>query len=177
LERQQVSLVKIILQNAILDFENHIRKDSKETCRTIEIRYTVKEQSNSNHHLIVEADKARISQVLLNILNNAYTSIINTEGKETKCIDVSLGRHEEKEQHNANQEKREVAVISICDDGQGIEAKTASKLFTKFDSGRGYGGIDLGLYIAKGVVEAHDGEIWSKNNSDGKGATFHLVYL
>ena len=161
-----------ILQDTILDFENLISKDSKEKCRTIEIRYTVKEQSNGNHQLIVEADKARISQVLLNILNNAYTSIINTEGKEAKCIDVSLGKHEEKEQHNANQGKREVAVVSICDDGQGIEAKTASKLFTKFNSGRGYGGIGLGLYIAKSIIEAHDGEIWSKNNNDGKGATF-----
>jgi signal transduction histidine kinase len=30
----------------------------------------------------------------------------------------------------------------------------------------------LGLYISKGIVEAHDVRIWAENNSDGKGATF-----
>jgi signal transduction histidine kinase len=30
----------------------------------------------------------------------------------------------------------------------------------------------LGLYISKGIVEAHGGKIWAENNSDGNGATF-----
>ena len=170
------------LQNTILDFENRIRNESKENCRPIEIRYDVKEQSNSdNSDLMVEADKTRISQVLSNLLNNAYASVINTKGHEAKCIGVSLAREEKKEQHNPNQGKREeVAVISICDEGKGIEAEIASKLFTKFNPG-GYGGIGLGLYIAKSIIEAHGGEIWCKNNNDGKGATFSfslpLTYL
>ncbi len=161
------------LQKTILDFENRIRNESKENCRPIEIRYDVKEQSNSdNSDLMVEADKTRISQVLSNLLNNAYASVINTKGHETKCIGVSLAREKKKEQHNPNQGKREeVAVISICDEGKGIEAEIASKLFTKFNPG-GYGGIGLGLYIAKSIIEAHGGEIWCKNNNDGKGATF-----
>ncbi len=162
-----------VLQNAILDFENRIRTESKEKRRTIKIRYNVKEQSNSdNSDLMVEADKTRISQVLLNLLNNAYASVINTEGNEAKCINVGLAKDEKKEQHNPNQAKREeVAVISICDDGKGIEAKILSKLFTKFNSDR-YGGMGLGLYISKSIIEAHGGKIWAQNNEDGNGATF-----
>ena len=161
-----------VLQNAISDFENRIRTESKEKRRTIKIRYNVKEQSNSDHHLMVEADKTRILQVLLNLLNNAYVSIINTEGNEAKCINVDRAKDEKKEQHNPNQAKREeVAVISICDDGKGIEAKILSKLFTKFNSDR-YGGMGLGLYISKSIIEAHGGKIWAQNNEGGSGATF-----
>jgi signal transduction histidine kinase len=164
------------LQKTILDFENRIRNESKENCRRpIEIRYNIKEQPNvHNHILMVEADKARISQVLSNLLNNAYASVINTKGREAKFIGVSLTEEEKKGQLNPKQGKREkeaVAVISICDDGKGIEEELAPKLFTKFNSGW-YGGIGLGLYIAKSIIEAHGGEIWCKNNDDGKGATF-----
>jgi signal transduction histidine kinase len=33
-------------------------------------------------------------------------------------------------------------------------------------------GTGLGLFISKGIVDAHGGRIWAENNSDGKGATF-----
>jgi signal transduction histidine kinase len=42
-----------------------------------------------------------------------------------------------------------------------------SKFATKSDLGTG-----LGLFISKGIVEAHNGEIWAQNNIDQKGATF-----
>jgi two-component system, OmpR family, sensor histidine kinase VicK len=45
------------------------------------------------------------------------------------------------------------------------------KLFSKFAS-KSFQGTGLGLYISKGIIEAHGGKIWAENNSDGKGATF-----
>jgi signal transduction histidine kinase len=61
-------------------------------------------------------------------------------------------------------------IVSIKDRGTGIDPDIRDKLFSKFatksDTGSG-----LGLYISKGIVEAHDGRIWAENNSDGKGAT------
>ena len=63
-------------------------------------------------------------------------------------------------------------ILRIKDRGTGIDLDIKDNLFSKFvtksDTGSG-----LGLYISKGIVEAHDGRIWAENNSDGKGgATF-----
>ena len=35
-------------------------------------------------------------------------------------------------------------------------------------------GTGLGLFIAKSIIESHNGKIWAENNSDGKGAKFTL---
>jgi signal transduction histidine kinase len=45
------------------------------------------------------------------------------------------------------------------------------RLFTKFVS-KSHHGTGLGLFISKGIVEAHGGKISAKNNIDGVGATF-----
>jgi signal transduction histidine kinase len=46
------------------------------------------------------------------------------------------------------------------------------KLFTKFATKSQTGGTGLGLFICKGIVEAHGGRIWAENNANGKGAKF-----
>ena len=47
-------------------------------------------------------------------------------------------------------------------------------LFTKFAT-KSYKGPGLGLFISKRIMEAHGGDIWGKNNTDGtKGATFAI---
>jgi signal transduction histidine kinase len=45
------------------------------------------------------------------------------------------------------------------------------RLFTKF-AAKSETGTGLGLFISKGIVEAHGGRIWAENNKDGRGATF-----
>ena len=45
------------------------------------------------------------------------------------------------------------------------------RLFEKFAS-KSFQGTGLGLYICKGIIEAHGGRIWAENNTGGKGATF-----
>jgi signal transduction histidine kinase len=55
------------------------------------------------------------------------------------------------------------------------EPKILPRLFSKFTTKSDAGGTGLGLYISKGIVEAHHGKIWAENNSDGKGATFSFT--
>jgi signal transduction histidine kinase len=69
-------------------------------------------------------------------------------------------------------EKKDTQVIvKIKDTGTGIDSEILPRLFSKFAS-KSFEGTGLGLFIAKNIVEAHDGKIWAENNADGKGATF-----
>jgi signal transduction histidine kinase len=107
----------------------------------------------------VYADKARIYQVVSNLINNAI--------KFTKRGTISI-TSEKRTNKNGNEE----VVVSVKDNGQGIDETILPRLFTKFTS-RSQTGTGLGLFISKSIVEAHGGNIEGKNNSKGeKGATF-----
>jgi PAS domain S-box-containing protein len=51
------------------------------------------------------------------------------------------------------------AQVTVTDEGEGIAPEALGRVFTKFWRGGGRGGTGLGLYIAKGIVEAHGGVI------------------
>lgn len=101
-------------------------------------------------------DRVRITQVFCNILDNAVS--FSHEGK----IHVILKVEKQDGQH--------FLIISVKDTGPGIDPEILSKLFTKFASNSDMG-TGLGLFISKGIVEAHGGKIWAENNPD-RGATF-----
>jgi signal transduction histidine kinase len=101
-------------------------------------------------------DKVRITQVICNILDNAVS--FSHEGK----IRVILKKEE--------QDGQNFLIIGVRDMGRGIDQEILSKLFTKFASMSDMG-TGLGLFISKGIVEAHGGKIWAENNAD-RGATF-----
>jgi signal transduction histidine kinase len=62
-------------------------------------------------------------------------------------------------------------IVSIKDEGTGIDPEILPRLFTKFVS-KSESGLGLGLYISKNLIESHGGKLWGENNIDGKGATF-----
>ncbi len=122
----------------------------------------------SNRHVIVHdkpgmplvlADSRRISEVLVNLLDNAdkYTH----QGK-----DISIEVHAD---------QTEVSVI-VRDFGKGIPPGEIDLLFDKFyrtdssDSQTVYG-YGLGLYVCRSLIEVHGGRIWAENHKDG-GAVF-----
>jgi len=105
--------------------------------------------------VLLKADKSRIDEVISNLLSNAVK--FTPEG----TITISVEKDETKNS----------VIVSVKDTGQGIDVSILPRLFTKFAS-KSYQGTGLGLFIAKGIVEAHMGKIWGKNNVDGIGATF-----
>ena len=119
-----------------------------------------KQQEPNVDFFFIKADKARISQVVSNLLINALKFT-----NKNCLIQVIV---EEKEISN----RRKEVIVSIKDTGTGIDTDILPKLFTKFAS-KSEKGTGLGLYISKNIIEAHGGKIWAKNNDDGeRGATF-----
>jgi two-component system sensor histidine kinase VicK len=105
--------------------------------------------------IYVYADKTRLYQVIVNLINNA---IKFTPGGTISVIATVKGNDDE-------------VIISIKDNGTGIDPEILPRLFTKFASKSDIG-TGLGLFISKNIVEAHGGKMWAENNPDGKGAIF-----
>ena len=104
--------------------------------------------------ILIHADKERISQVISNLLTNAI--------KFTKQGTIFV---------NVDKKNNNSVIFCVKDSGQGIDSTILPRLFTKFAS-KSYKGTGLGLFISKGIIEAHGGKMWAENNIDGKGATF-----
>jgi signal transduction histidine kinase len=112
--------------------------------------------------ILLKADKNRISQVVSNLISNALKF---TSGG-TISVQTSV--------YGNDKSNNNEVIVSIRDNGQGIDPEILPRLFSKFAT-KSYSGTGLGLFICKSIVEAHGGSIWAENNSDGKGATFSFT--
>jgi signal transduction histidine kinase len=119
------------------------------------------------HDIFIEADKDRMTQVISNLLNNAVKSFGERERQEAERIISIITQTREGEQIDDSSE----VVVSISDNGKGIDTEVMPRLFTRFAT-KSFDGTGLGLYISKNIVESHDGKIWAENNPNGRGATF-----
>ncbi|HEU4521442.1 MAG TPA: ATP-binding protein [Thermoanaerobaculia bacterium] len=110
---------------------------------------------------VVEGDRDRLEQVLGNLLENAVK--YSPDGSE---IFVNV------------EDRNETVVTSVCDRGIGIPADELAQVFERFHRGRqvsstNYGGLGLGLYITKQIIERHGGTIWVES-AEGIGTTFYF---
>jgi signal transduction histidine kinase len=109
---------------------------------------------------IIDADKLRFKQILINLIGNAI-KFSKPEGGTVKITARKNG---------------DMAQFSILDTGIGIKEEDMDKLFELFhqvDSGisRRYGGAGAGLAVTKQLVEEHGGRIWVESKY-GEGSTF-----
>jgi two-component system, OmpR family, sensor histidine kinase VicK len=140
----------------------NVKKDiENQSPRSLAVRILIIEP-RENNPIYLQADKIRLYEVLANLLSNA----MKFTQKGTISISTDI-------RSNTSNNRDEV-IIRIRDTGVGIHPEILPRLFTKFAT-RSDRGTGLGLFICKGIVEAHGGIIWAENNSDGKGATFSFT--
>src|SRR5918911_385638 len=108
------------------------------------------------HDIFIDVDKDRITQVVSNLLNNAVKSFGEDERQESERIISIIIQRREGEQNDSNE-----VLISISDNGKGIDPEVMPRLFTRFAT-KSFDGTGLGLYISKNIVEAHGGKIWAE---------------
>jgi signal transduction histidine kinase len=138
------------IKNVISDIENGYDNESN---NNVKIIFQPKES------ITVFVDRDRIYQVLSNLLNNAL--------KFTKNGTVTVNTNLNNITNNPNKE----VIVTIIDTGVGIPPELMPKLFSKFVTSSNQG-TGLGLFISKGIIEAHGGRIWAENNSNGVGSSF-----
>lgn len=133
-----------------------------EPLREMNLKHSI--QHGKFKKIFVYGDKYRINQVLTNLLSNAIK--YSPDGGK---IIISI-----------NENKDEV-VISIKDQGIGIDSKHHKKIFERMyqinkDSERTFPGLGIGLYISAEIIKRHNGAIWVESNK-GKGTTFYFSLL
>lgn len=109
-------------------------------------------------------DRGLIERVLGNLLSNAAK--YSDPGTP---IEIELSNAEEEAIH-----------LGIRDVGMGLTEHELGQLFQRYTrtqraSEAGAQGAGLGLYVSRGIVEAHGGRIWAESEGVGRGATFHIV--
>ena len=107
----------------------------------------------------VLADAARVQQVLSNLVGNAV-KFTPRSGRITVCAEHIDGE----------------VRFGVIDTGPGIPAEQLPHIFGRFWQAKtsDHRGIGLGLAIAKGIVEAHNGRIWVESHV-GLGSTFYFT--
>ena len=147
---KEADLVEVV-RSTLEAYKFHIRDDG------FKIESELPDES-----ITLKIDKDAISQVLLNLLNNAVKY-----SEERKYILVKVCR------------KSASALISVTDHGVGIPKEELKKIFDKFyrvstAKTRETRGTGLGLTLAKHIVEAHGGEV-QVESEPGKGSKFTVT--
>ena len=111
---------------------------------------------------IVKGDMEKIRQVVLNLIDNS----IKYTPKGYIKVNVSKTKNDTK------------ILFSVSDTGVGMSKEAQTMIFQKFGRGESgklnTSGSGLGLYLAKKIVESHNGRIWGESKGQNEGSTFYL---
>ena len=143
-----------LVEEVVQEFTPVVKKDGLE----------LKVDIDKNGKYKAKIDEGKIKQVLTNIIDNSvkYT--------DKGHIEVSVSQDE----------KKNKIQVKISDTGVGIKKETMPKLFKKFSRAKDANetnihGTGLGLYIAKTMVEAHEGgRIWVESKGENMGAQVYV---
>ncbi|MGE6756969.1 GAF domain-containing protein [Corallococcus interemptor] len=158
LDVSRLSLGKLSLERAEVDLAQ-LTRDAVERLEDVFAQARCPLQLELPRTLPGHWDASRLDQVLVNLLTNA--------AKYGAGHPVSV---------RAGVDARDEAWVEVRDQGIGIDADALPRLFGRFEravSERHYGGMGLGLYISRQIVEALGGRI-DVDSQPGQGATFTL---
>ena len=154
LDVSRIDAGRIELRKQVVDLPKAVRKavDGRVAGGEPEGRFAVRLLGDLPE---IWADPDKVDQVVANLVENALR---HGEGTVTITVGPFNGGVE----------------VCVEDEGEGIPPETAARVFTRFWRGNRGRGTGLGLYIVKGLVEAHGGSV-EVGSADGGGARFRFV--
>jgi signal transduction histidine kinase/DNA-binding response OmpR family regulator len=163
LDVARISQGKVELKMAPMDLLAAVSHGVETVLPFIESRRIALTQSLPAGPVWLRGDAARLSQVIANLLNNAakYTE----EGGRIH-LSLSTGGGQ--------------AVLSVKDNGTGIDAELLPHVFELFEQGkrsldRTQGGLGVGLTLVQRLVQLHQGEVLAVSAGPGQGAEFRVT--
>lgn len=126
--------------------------------RSMELTYAFRDDP-----IYVNVDQEKTTLAFVNLLNNAIR--FSPEGSQ-----IVIGATEQGDD----------ALAWVQDRGNGISIDKLQKVFEEFyqiepPNTRSYGGLGIGLTIAKGIIEIQGGKIWAESGGPGTGSTFKVT--
>jgi signal transduction histidine kinase len=109
----------------------------------------------------IVADRVQLQQVIINLLMNGIEAMEQVTDRSHELL-IRSGKDETGQ-----------LILSVTDNGIGISADSANRLFSAFFTTKSTG-LGMGLSICRSIVEAHGGRM-SASSNEGPGATFQLV--
>jgi signal transduction histidine kinase len=134
-----------------------LARQTADVLRMRDARITVRSPGD----VFVQGDPKRLLQVLENLLGNALKH--SPEG-----VPVTIEVAEETSGDGQS------AIVTVRDEGPGIPPELLPRLFERFAIGPESNGLGLGLYLARGIAEAHGGTLTAESKP-GRGAAFRLA--
>jgi signal transduction histidine kinase len=156
LDATRIGAGRFVIHPTLVDLTDLVRQVLEEQQHTARDHRLV---LDAPHHLSGVCDAERFRQILMNLTANAIK--FSQSGTE---IRVTLRQVNRK------------FVLSVTDQGMGIAPDKIDQLFQPFarlGREREATGTGLGLYITKGIIEAHGGRIWVESRV-GVGSTFYV---
>lgn len=146
LELAQLDLVEL-LQQVVADI------------RTTAPSYSF--ELHSPPSLMVQGDSVRLNQVVRNLLDNA----VKYSPSASEPLEISVSTQ-------ASQKGKSEVLVTVQDRGMGVQENDLGHLFerqyrTNEASQAGINGSGFGLFIARQIIEAHDGQIWATSRNEG----------
>jgi len=141
----EASSFNSILETAIEDVKRRYLGEKPDVKLAIDRRY--------GEDIQLYCDQNKIGQALMNLIDNAVK--FSTEGE----VIITAGIHDGE------------LLISVQDEGKGVDPEIKPRLFEKFVS-KSSNGTGLGLFLCKKIIEAHGGRIWYDDTPREKGAMF-----
>lgn len=154
LDANSINIGALRLNNKVFN----IYEMTDECCQQLRLAGEYRLMITGDRSLQMYADQERISQVVVNLINNAVKY-----APESKLIEINISTQDE------------MAKISVADQGKGIDAEKIPHLFDRYYradyKSLHYSGLGLGLYISADIIRRHGGEI-GVDSVQGQGACF-----
>ncbi len=177
LDTAKLEAGKFTIERVEGDFSRLIKDEVESFMPQAERKHTSLTYNILNPLPLIYFDPIRISQVLNNLISNSLKftpegGIVKIEA-DYKPIPPNLNNPTQKEKFLGLEK---YIIVSVSDNGIGIDKEQQSYLFSKFQQAKNTPekltklGSGLGLYLVKGIIEAHGGRVWIRSQPT-KGTT------